>query len=190
MFDSLKQFIEGLDEKDFYKYLAGAIIAIVIIMGLILFVNYRSISALKKRTNRLNTNRQAVQEILTTFERVKQQKAAVASILEKDKTFKIVGYLDELIARLGLTPHKTGTMQQSEEPLEHLPEYNEIKIIVPFTDMNMRQLTELLNEIDKNERIYTKELDIVKSPTKPSLDVTLTIATLQARTETEAELGS
>lgn len=181
MVEKFKAFIQDLDDREFYRYLAVFLAALVLIMGGIVFFNYRTTAQLKKRITRLNNNRHALQEILTTFERVKQQKADVAAILEKDKTFKIVGYLDQLIGTLNLTQHRAG-LQQSEESLEHLSEYNEIKLIVSFADMNMRQLVELLREIEKNERIYIKELEITKSGGRPAIDVRLTIATLQART--------
>jgi hypothetical protein len=187
MLDKVKSFIQELEERDFYKYLAGFLVGIVLLMALIVYLGQRKITLLKKRANKINTQRQSLQEILTTFERVKQQKADVAAILEKDKTFKIIGYLDHVIASMNLGANKAGGVQQSEEPLEHLPEYSEIKVVVPFTNLNMKQLAELLQEIEKNERIYTKELDITKSPSKPTIDATLTIATLQARTEAGTE---
>jgi hypothetical protein len=185
MLERLRSFIGELEERDFYKYSAIALALIVLSMAGILYIGHQRIVLLKKRAKRIDVQRQELQEILTNVERVKQQKADVAAILDQDKTFKIIGYLDSLIASLNLAQNKAGGIQQSEEPLEHLSEYNEIKVVVSFTDLNMKQLAELLHELEKNERIYTKELEIVKSPAKPAIDATLTIATLQSRTETE-----
>jgi ribosomal protein S17E len=54
-----------------------------------------------------------------------------------------------------------------------------------FDTMNMRQLCELLDAVEQNKRIYTKELEIIKSKKVPNtIDVNLTIATLQAKPET------
>jgi hypothetical protein len=185
MLEKIRSFIEELEERDFYKYSAIGLALIIVSMGSIMYLGHERIALLKKRAKRINLQRQELQEVLTNVERVKQQKADVAAILEQDKTFKIIGYIDGLIASLNLGPNKAGGIQQSEEPLEHLLEYNEIKVVVSFTDLNMKQLAELLHELEKNERIYTKELEIVKSPAKPAIDATLTIATLQSRTETE-----
>lgn len=187
MLDKLRSLIQDLDRREFYRYLAIFLGSVVFLMIIILYMGQRKISALKKRVTKINVSRQNLQEVLTTFERVKQQKADVAAILEKDKNFKIVGYLNQLISSLQLDGNKAGGFQQSEEPLEHLPEYNEIKIVVPFTNLNMQQLAELLHELEKNERIYTKQLEITKSPTRPTIDASLTIATLQARAETGME---
>ncbi len=180
--DQLKNFIQDLDEKQFFRYLAGLLLTLVLLISMILFFNYRKVHTLKKDIARINNNRSTLQSILTTYERVKQQKADVAAMLEKDKNFKIVGYMDMLVNSLNLGSFRTNYTQSSEVK-ESLPEYIEIKLVTNFTDLNTRQLVELLHEIEKNERIYTKELEITRSASKSALDVVLTIATLQARTE-------
>ncbi len=49
--------------------------------------------------------------------------------------------------------------------------------------MNMRELSELLNVLEQNKRVYTKELEVQKSRKSPrAIEVQLTIATLQPRT--------
>lgn len=184
MFQRLRTFIQELDERGFYKYAVGFLIIITLGLGGIMYTSHYKIKNLQKRIKRVNTSRQNLQDILSTFEEVKQQKAEVAEILDKSKTFKIVGYIDQLIASLNLTRYKAGAITQSEESLDYLPEYSEIKAVIPFAQMNMVQLAELLHEIEKKERIYTKELDITKSRTGNTIDVTLTIATLQARAQT------
>lgn len=185
--DKLKDFIQELDEKTFYTYLIGFLVAIVLLMSTTMFFNYRKVHALKKRISRINNNRKSLQDILTTYERVKQQKADVASMLDKDKNFKIVGEVDTVLTSLNLINNRT-SYNQSSEVKESLPEYTEIRLVIQLADLNTKQLVELLHEIEKNERIYTKELEITRSPSKPSIDVTLSIATLQARTEsTETE---
>lgn len=180
--DKLKAFVQELDDKTFYTYLTAFLAGIVFVLGIVMFMSFNKITKLRSRVKQVNYNRQTIQELLTKFEKVKQQKAEVAAILEKDKNFKIVGYLDSLLAKLGLTQNKTNYTQSSENK-ESLPEYIEIKLVVQLTDLNMRQLVDLLHEIEKTERIYTKELEITRSATKPSIDVTLTIATLQPRAE-------
>lgn len=187
IFTKFKNFIQDLDEKQFYTYLAAYIGSIVLLMSLLMFMHYRKVYTLKKKISRINNNRRAAQDILSTYERVKQQKAYVAAMLEKDKNFKIVGYIDSVLANLNLTSNRSSYTQNAEAK-ESLPEYTEIRLVIHLVDLNMRQLVELLHEIEKNERIYTKELEIMRSTTKPAIDVTLTVATLQERTQgTETE---
>ena len=56
----------------------------------------------------------------------------------------------------------------------------EIKLDVSFGDINMKELVELLYKIEQNERVYTKDLKITKNLKKPSIDVSMVIATFEA----------
>lgn len=185
MVAELNKFLAELDTRTFYKYVAGFLAAIVLVMGIIFYFHRRSINNLRSQISKLNQQREEVQQLLSTFECVKTQKAEVETLLEKDKNFKIVGYVDDLLTSIGLGGNKTG-LQQSEETLENIGAYTEIKVVVTLSDISTRQLAELLQQIEKNERVHMKTLTITKSPTKPSIDVTLTIGTVQPRTAEEA----
>ena len=57
--------------------------------------------------------------------------------------------------------------------------------------MNTRELTDLLQEIERKKIVYTKDLEIDKSKKRPgTLDVSITIATLKKVQKSEAEGGS
>ncbi len=182
MVTELNKFLSELDTHTFYKYVAGFLAAIILIMGIILFMHHRKVNTLKTQISKLNTQRDEVQHLLSTFACVKTQKTEVEALLEKDKNFKIVGYIDDLLTSLALAGNKTG-LQQSEESLENIGPYTEIKVVVTLSDISMRQLSELLQQIEKNERVHMTALTITKSPTKPTIDVTLTIGTVQSRAE-------
>jgi uncharacterized membrane protein YhiD involved in acid resistance len=180
--DQLKQYLNQLEERTFYNYVIGIVAGLLILMGLTVFMQYRNNTQLKKQAAKLNNYRDTAQELLSRYERVREQEQNVKRLLEQDKNFRIVGYLDTTLAQLQLAPHKTASTQTSE-PLEHPANYTEITVNLTLSDINMRQLAELLREIEKNERIYTKSLEISKSTTRPTIDVAMTIATLQPRTE-------
>lgn len=188
IFDQLKDFIDDLDEKNFYRALIITITVIVLIITGILYLQQRKVAALKKRITLINKNRRTVQEILTKFEKVKKQKDEVAGVLEKDKSFKILGEFDKILQAANLSAHKASHTILTES-LESLPEYNEVRLVVSLTDLNMRQLTELLQEIEKNERIHIKDLEITKN-SKPSFDANLTVATLLSKTQAPTEMES
>jgi len=179
--ERLKQYVYDLDERTFYQYLVGFLASVMLLMAVMVFWQYRATSAIKKKIANLNVQREEAQAILTKFQQVSHQKEAVESVLEKDKSFKIFGYMDTLLGTLQLTRNK-GVYQQSTEPLEGHDSYDEVTLVVPLTEITMRNLAELLHEIEKNERIYIKQLEVAQSPSKPAIDVTLTLATLQTRT--------
>ena len=59
--------------------------------------------------------------------------------------------------------------------------YSEIKLDASFSGLSTRQFVDLLYRIEQSERIYTKEVVLVKAPKSSSLDLTIVIATLQSK---------
>jgi hypothetical protein len=171
--ERIKQFFDQLEERTLYAYIICVVCSVALLMGVLVFFQHRSYQQLKKSATRLNQARETGQELLSRYERVREQEQAVTTLLEQDKSFRIVGYIDSTLATLNLLANRTAS-SQTAEPLEHPAQYNEIT--VNFT-------SELLAAFEKNERIYTKFIEVAKSPTQPSIDVSLAVATLQPRVE-------
>jgi len=179
--ETVQLFIGSLDQQRFYKYLAGVCGAIVTLAALIIFMYYSSISSLEDRIDAINRERLEVKRLMTTYQQVKLQRAQVDTLYEEDPGFRIAGYFEKVLTKLNLTAKKVMADQISH--LEHEGKYEETLLKTQLTDMNTRQLCELLSELEQNKRIYTKELDVTKSKRKPKvLDVTLTIAALEPKT--------
>ena len=66
--------------------------------------------------------------------------------------------------------------------------YQERILLARFAGMTMKELTELLQEIEFNKRVFTKELDITVAKKVPgTIDVGLTIAALEPKPKEEAD---
>ncbi len=50
-----------------------------------------------------------------------------------------------------------------------------------MSGINMRQLVELLDSIESNERVYMIDLEILNSQKNKAIDVNMTIATLKLK---------
>ncbi len=145
---------------------------------------YSTIKYWKKQTNEINAMRDEVKVILDKDELVQKQREEVNALLSEMPDFKIGEYFNDLIAKLGLTQNVV-TSPSITYADRGDKEYREVLLTTQFDMMNMKQLTELLNEIEQNKRIYTKELEIIKSKKTPNtIEVNLTIATLQRKPET------
>lgn len=186
LLDRLRERLEKLDEKEFLKYSAIFLGVMCLLATGIIVRYYFKTSSLHKEMRRTNQSREDVKQILERYERVKKQREEVDALLEKDEDF----ILEEYIERLRTQFHLTYTIEsRTTAPRDDV--YQEIAINAKFTNMNMRELTELLQEIEKNKRVYTKDLEIDKSKKRPgTLDVSITIATLKKAQKTEAEGGS
>lgn len=181
MLDQVRTFIITQEKTLRFYYFAGFIGAFAIIMFGFMYYFYSSVHGLEQRISRINRQREETRTILQKHALVKQQQAEVDAILAKDSSFRIKEYFTSVINELGLMNNATKPAEVTE-PQDLTPNYAEIKLDASFSDINMKQLVELLYKIEQNERIYTKELVITKAQKGRSLDVTLVIATLQQKT--------
>jgi uncharacterized membrane protein YhiD involved in acid resistance len=176
---TIKNFIQELDRKEFKRYMMIGFAIFCVLIGLLIFMQKRKISNLESKLRRINQQRDEVRSILQEHALINQQRAAVDAILAKDKNFKITQYFDNLVKELGLTRFMTKEPTPDERDLNN--GYDEIQLDATFKDMDMRQVTELLYKIEQNDRVYTKELALIKPPKSSKLDVSITIATLQPK---------
>ena len=124
-----------------------------------------------------------VKEILTQGTLIKQQQEEMNRILSEDLDFKIAGYCNSVLKKLGLLNKKvTETATQTDVDQVH----RESTLQIRLEEMNMKELTELLQVFENNKRIYTKHLEIAKSTKRPNtIDVQLTITTMLLKTFSE-----
>lgn len=182
--EKIKDFIQNTEEKTFYYILAGTLGAFVLLSGLLIYNYYSSVAYWQKRMRQVNDLRDDVRAIITKDDVVSSQRASVNAMLQENPDFKIDGYLTEILQKLALEGNK-----QTSGPVAYMdygdPEYREALLPAKFDMMDMKQLCELLNEVEQNRRVYTKSLDIIKSKKVPNrIEVSLTIGTLQRKPET------
>ncbi|HEV2916931.1 MAG TPA: hypothetical protein VGW78_04235 [Candidatus Babeliales bacterium] len=175
-FDTLHRKIAAIEPKKFLYYV-GIILGITIaLIGGLIFQYYRSIHAITKRIGRINQYRQQAQDILERAQEVITQRQQVDSLLAEDLNFKIGGYFKDVLNKLQLSQKEK---METTQTIEREDNYLEQVLNAKFVDLNMKELTTLLAEIEGNPRIYTRELEIKRGEKTPgTIDVTLVIATL------------
>lgn len=178
----IRDFLENLDSKDFFKYIGITIAIILFFVNIMIYRFYSNVNYYKKQIQALNMQREEISELLEKAALIKEQKQEVNAILEAEPNFKIEGYFIKVLEILGLSNKQVSTTVTTQERGEQ--NYNESSLTAKFTDINMKELCELLNVFEQNKRIYTKALEIQKTRKSPqTLEVQLTIATLKLRTE-------
>lgn len=175
--DSIVNFLEALDKKLFYRY--GAIfLALVMALSIFMLYMYRetNIMSLKqmKKIGQMHTD---IIEILQKNQQVETQRAAVNEMLDENPYFKIKNFLTELLKKLNLTSDVIST---SESVNVNDNNYLDIVASVKLIDISMQELTELLQEIEQNNRVHIRSLEITQKKPK-FIDVNLTIATLSKK---------
>jgi cell division protein YceG involved in septum cleavage len=186
--NKVQTYFNSIEEKRFYQYLIGLIAIIVLVTAGIVFQYYRSVRSLKREITRINEERQEIRTLLEKAQIVKREQKEIDAILAKDENFKIAGYFEDIVGKLGLANKKASDAQVTTALQEG--KYQESVLQAKFSGMTMKDVTELLQEIELNKRVFTKELDITKSAKKEgTIDATLTIATLEPKPKEAREVA-
>jgi hypothetical protein len=176
IFETLRTTISQIEPKKFVYFLLIGIGLTLSLAGGLVFQYYRSIGTLKKRLGRINQYREQAHDILERAQDVIMQRHEVDALLAEDTDFKIGGYFKDILNKLQLTQKEK---METTQTVEREDNYLEQSLNAKFVDINMKELTTLLAEIEGNPRIYTRELEIKRSEKTPgTIDVTLVVATL------------
>lgn len=178
----IQTFLDQLDEARFYQYVSALLLGVGIIMSGLMFQYYRTIGSLKKQIQAINETREEVRILLDKAQHVKKEQKDVDEIIAQDPNFKIAGYFEEVLTKLNLASKKASKLEVTAPAQEG--RYQESVLNARFSDMNMKELTELLKEVEQNKRVFAKELEIATSKKTPhTIDVNFTIATLEPQTQ-------
>ncbi len=185
LLDKMQAYFNSIDQKRFFQYIIGILGIITLALALLFFNYYRTVSKLKQEAFAINELREQAKTILDKAQRIKKDQKEIDAVLAQDKNFKIAGYFEDLIEKLGLAQKKSSTevTTASQEG-----KYQESILQSRFTAISMKQLAELLQEVELNKRVFIKELDITPSKKQQnSIDATLTIATLEPKPKETSE---
>lgn len=173
--EKISAFIENLEIKTFYKYLGILLGGILLIAGIIVFRYHRNSSALYEKIEQVNEDREKVQSVLTKLRSVEEQRKSIDRLLDEKEPFYLLEYFQKLTNKLGIR-----NVKHDRSPKETALDdrYTESELNVEFPQMDMQQLTRLLEEMSLNKRIYTKSLEITKIQKQPKIEVRMTIGTL------------
>lgn len=156
----------------FQKFiLLGLLILFLFLGGLTIYLNILGNNNIKK----INNQRKNLATLLGKWNNIKAQQKKVETELDKNKNFKLGFYINNLIKQHNLNA-KTGAT--STQQLGKMG-YEEITQSVTIENSDTKKLVELLEQIENNELVYIKKLEII--PQIQKISFTLTLATLQPK---------
>ncbi len=177
--EKIRIWLADFDPMKQIRYFAiGAGTLAIINIALMVYGHHASGKVIKEIAN-INKLRRQAQQILQKNVVVEQKKQEVESILTKDPSFKIKEFFDQTLEDTGLS--SKSTKEPEIGAARNLNNgYSEIKLEASFSEITMQDITELILALEKNPRIFTKDLSMSRNKNNPkALDVTITIATLQ-----------
>ncbi len=182
IYQTLKNIIQSYELQTIYRYIVFYTIAIIIALAGLLFWHYRSITYNQQLLKKLAKERLETQQILTNYNLLKQQEDEVETILNQNPDFRIIEAYNNIISTLNLQNYTTGNPEPIEDRIEN---YIERKLAINLNNISTQQLVQLLEEIEKYERLYTKALTITnKTPKNKAIDASVVIATLDPLSNT------
>lgn len=181
--NSIQDFFESLDNKQFYQYVAAFFGSLILIIIGILVYYYYATSSREERLQEINAMRKnTIESLLSKMQQIDRKRKEVKKMLSENADFKIAAYWETLLNDLRLTNKQAQKYNIEKAEFEDM--YQEDILSTKFVDMTMKELTELLEALDKNPLISTKSLEITASKKKRNtIEVTLTIAALREKTK-------
>lgn len=179
--DKIVNFIFKLQPSDFKKIILLILTVSFALMFLIGFNLFRQKSSYLTELKKTYALRDEASTLIDKNNLIKKQKDIVNTMLEETSTFKLIQFFDNTTDALRLNQY-VERKNISIVDLEN-KDYSKIILDSKINNLNMKQLADLLSKIDENERVLIEKLEINKSNKLPSVDVELTISTLQPKSE-------
>ena len=176
LLEYIRDYIGRYDDRQLKRAFVLTGTALFFIIVYLFYVKHKNREDFLLRISSLNKERVRTQKIISLRSLLKSERQDADLLLNEDKNFRLLDYFNILMKEIGLVPSSD---PQVAAPRDLDMGYNEIELTALFMNINMKQLVVLLENIDKNKRIYTKELVIDKSQKTPTIDIKLTIATLE-----------
>lgn len=174
--DTIKLHIAQLDEKKFLAYMGGFLLGTLLIMSGIFYYYYSAVEDLNDQIETLNKDRSAMRSLFERETRVKKQESDVNKMLKEDTGFNIAEEFKKICTKLSLQSNAEPILGES---VQLAGKYREYTLSARFENIDMKQICELLEEIESIKRLYTKSIDITRTQSTPAkLNVTLVIGTL------------
>ena len=177
MFDSLRNVIKYSDDRELYKYL-GAFGAIVcLLFGLLIYFHYSRVSWYSGQLKKLDKWRIHTRKILRDSQLVKAQQQQVEVILAKDNDF-LIGQAYESIIHKG---RLTGKLVDQSAVItgESISGKTEVQVTSSLRNLSMKEVTDFLMLIAQVPQLYTKDITIKRTPGRSTVDIDITVATLE-----------
>jgi hypothetical protein len=174
--DSFYDFIRGLDRRDMWRW--GSLYVGICVVGMtIIMIRHVMVSdQIRQKMVQLNKARGTVQQILTKFQVVQEQKTKVDEALKQNKGFNIQKFVADLLGQQSLTSQVTSRFAHQKLPNGYIEE----SLVLTCTQLTTQQLCELILAIEQQSLMYINFVDITRMMHAKKINVSISIATLQA----------
>lgn len=174
--ESIKDYIQGLNQKEIVRILAAYFILFLLGIGFLLYRHSHALATVEQKMKILNKARKEIQQILTEYDHIKNKKIEVDALLGKDKDFYIQKYCQDTLNEANITT--TAPLALVIQPWPN--GYVEESVQINASQISMERLCNFLQALQKNNLVFVKNLDIVKvNVGDKKINITMIVATLK-----------
>lgn len=178
--NKIAAYVQGLDPRNFQKYLAITLASVALACGLLIFYLNSKNSELITRIKQLRTLSEKSFRIIQENREMVKEELRWKEKLDKEQNFTMQGFFEQFCKEQSITPEQ-GWNVRTESVSE---KFDEISLPATFKDQTTEQLVKILAALEKKEIVYIKELVIrAQSPGKISFDITLATKKYKSLTE-------
>jgi hypothetical protein len=179
--DPIVDFIKQADEKELYTYLGVFAGVFLVLFGLLVYYHWSQVSWYQTQLRKLDKERSTTRTILQDTLLVKAQQQQVEDILTQDKDFIIGQAYKSIIQQSQLASREVN--RSTPRTGESISGKTEVQISSILKGLTMKEVTDFLLAIAKVPQLYTKDITIKKNAGRPTVDVDITVATLEPSLE-------
>ena len=167
------QQIQQLTKKEFERYLMISLVSVSLFMGGIVYFVYTKSSDMIKQIKKLETLANKSVKIMNDYQQIQQDEEQLLGMLGKQKDFNIRIYFEQFCKEQNINP--ASAWNTSSDQINE--KFEEITLSASFKDQTTEKLVRILEEIDKKEIVYIKNLAIKTEKEARKIAFDITIAT-------------
>lgn len=171
---NIRERMVNFERKDLFR---ACLIYLGICVAIVVAIIVRHIymqQSLMNQVKQLNKARANVQEILSKYQLVQQQKNKVSQALQQNKNFNIQQFSQNVVQKHGAIAGKSSYKHQQLSN-----GYSQESLVIPLQNIDTKTLCEILSDIEQEGLVYTSSVDITKSGVLKKINASVAIATLK-----------
>lgn len=175
VFDTLANYIQNLNKKDFEKYLILILSGITILGLFSVYQIYRKSSNLVQQIKTTEKLAQKSINMVIEYDKLQQKETQLQDLLKQNREFNIRTFFEQFSKEQNMIPEPWNT---TEVPIEGNENFDEITLNTTFKKQTTEKLVNMLNALNKHDNVYVKDL-IVRNNLDKTIDFEISLATMR-----------
>ncbi len=172
------RYLHGLEKAEFEKYLLIGLASFGLLIGTSVYLVYSTCNNLHQEITKLQNLKKKTRKLLLDFGSIDAEETRINAILEQHKSFDLKIYFELFCKEQGVAA--APGWNASTAVIN--PQVDEISLTATFKSLTTENLVRMLQEFDKTEVVYLKNIRI-KTDKDKKITCEVTLATIQKKAQ-------